>query len=70
MEHGWATARSELRRPACSVGIDVAKDHVDVAVQPGGAPGRVSHDAAGLAQVVARLDALAPVLVVLEASGG
>ncbi len=53
-----------------SVGIDVAKDWLDVAVQPGGEHWRVAQDAAGLAGLVARLDALAPALVVLEASGG
>jgi transposase len=52
------------------VGIDIAKQHLDIAVQPGGEHWRVPHDAAGLAQLVARLDALAPALVVLEASGG
>jgi transposase len=55
---------------ALYVGIDVAKDWLDVAVQPGGEPWRVGHDAAGLAALVARLDGLAPALVVLEASGG
>jgi transposase len=55
---------------ALYVGIDVAKDWLDVAVQPAGGPWRVGHDAAGLAELVARLDALAPTLVVLEASGG
>ena len=52
------------------VGIDVAKDWLDVAAQPGGAHWRVAHDAAGLADLVARLDGLSPALVVLEASGG
>jgi transposase len=52
------------------VGIDVAKDWLDVAVQPSGDHWRVAHDAAGLAELAARLDRLAPALVVLEASGG
>lgn len=52
------------------VGIDVAKDHLDVAVQPSGEQWRVPHDTAGLAQLAVRLDALAPALIVLEAGGG
>ena len=52
------------------VGIDVAKDHLDIAVQPGGEHWRVPHDPSGLTALVTRLDALAPALVVLEASGG
>lgn len=52
------------------VGIDVAKDHLDVAVQPSGEQWRVAHDTTGLAQLAVRLDALAPALIVLEASGG
>jgi transposase len=39
-------------------------------VQPAGEHWQVDHDAAGLAQLVTRLDGLAPTLVVLEASGG
>lgn len=54
----------------CFVGIDIAKSHLDVAAQPSGEHWRVAHDAAGLAALVARLEALAPALVVLEASGG
>ena len=57
-------------RTPLDIGSDGAKEQLDIAVQPGGAHGRVSHDAAGLAQLVPRLDALAPALVVLEASGG
>ena len=52
------------------VGIDVAKEMLDVALRPSGECWRVAHDAAGLEQLVARLQALEPVLVVLEASGG
>jgi transposase len=52
------------------VGIDVAKDYLDSAVQPTGEHWRVPHDPPGLTNLVTRLDALAPALVVLEASGG
>jgi transposase len=53
------------------VGIDVAKAHLDVAVRSGAATRwRVTYDDAGLTALVARLQALAPTLVVLEATGG
>ena len=52
------------------IGIDVAKDWLDIAVQPGGEHWRLAQTAAGLAELVARLDALAPGRIVLEASGG
>jgi len=51
------------------VGIDVCKDHLDVALRPGGRF-RVANDPAGHADLVARLLPLAPQLVVLEATGG
>jgi transposase len=52
------------------VGIDVAKDHLDVHVRPTDEVFRVSHDEAGLAALVDRLREVAPALVVLEATGG
>ena len=55
---------------SCWVGIDVAKAHLDVAVRPQGAHWRVANDAAGHAEVVRRLTPLAPMRVVLEATGG
>ena len=59
-----------MQRDLTYVGIDVAKDVLDVALRPAGERWRVAHDAAGLAQLVARLQALAPARVVLEATGG
>jgi transposase len=56
--------------PAAFVGIDVAKDHLDVAVRPAGDHFRLANDPAGLAALVARLRPTAPTLVVLEATGG
>jgi transposase len=53
-----------------TVGIDVAKARLDVAVRPSGAAWHVPNDEAGLAALVERLTALAPALVVLEATGG
>jgi transposase len=51
------------------VGIDVCKDHLDVALRPGAAF-RLANDPAGHAELVGRLLPLAPELVVLEATGG
>ena len=55
---------------ATVVGIDVAKDHLDVHLRPTDEAFRVSHDDAGFAVLLARLRAVTPTLVVLEASGG
>lgn len=52
------------------VGVDVAKDWLDVAQRPEGAPWRVSNDEGGIAALVERLVQLRPALVVLEATGG
>ena len=52
------------------VGIDVAKDRLDVAVRPTGDRWAVAHDDPGIATVVTRLRARPPALVVLEATGG
>jgi transposase len=54
----------------CFVGIDVSKDHLDVAVRPSGEAFRAGRDEPGLAHTVARLVAAGPALVVLEATGG
>jgi len=52
------------------VGIDVAKDRLDVHVRPGGEAFMVARDHEGLSSLVERLRGLAPALVVLEATGG
>ncbi len=52
-----------------TAGIDVSKGHLDVAARPGGAF-RVANDPAGIADLVGRLEAIGPSLVVLEATGG
>ncbi|HET8628892.1 MAG TPA: IS110 family transposase [Thermomicrobiales bacterium] len=52
------------------VGIDVSKSRLDVALRPEGQGWRADNDAAGIAALVARLDALRPALIVLEATGG
>lgn len=55
---------------AITVGIDVSKDHLDVAVRPGGATFVVERNAAGLDVLAGRLKELTPRLVGLEATGG
>lgn len=52
------------------VGIDVAKDHLDIALDPSGEVFRVNNDRQGRAELVKRLAALGPERVGLEASGG
>lgn len=54
----------------CFVGIDVAKARLDVAVRPAEEAWAAPNDEAGIEAVVDRLRALAPTLVVLEATGG
>lgn len=57
---------------ACAVyvGIDVAKESLDVAVRPTGQVWRAAQDEVGIADTVRRLQGLKPALVVLEATGG
>ena len=52
------------------VGIDVAKDTLDVAVRPTAETWTVSNDEAGITTLVTQLQTVAPTLVVLEATGG
>jgi transposase len=52
------------------VGLDVSKDQVDGYVQPSTERFTAGTDEAGLATLVSRVRALAPTLVVLEATGG
>lgn len=52
------------------VGIDVSKQHLDVAVRPQGRAWRVPNDETGVAQLVAQLREVGPSLIVLEATGG
>jgi transposase len=60
------------RSPAAPtfVGIDVAKDRLDVHLRPSDEAFALSRDDRGLQALVERLGALAPALVVLEATGG
>jgi transposase len=52
------------------VGLDVSKQRLDVAVRPLGRHFATPNDDRGITQLVKRLAALKPQLVVLEASGG
>ena len=52
------------------VGIDVSKAELEVCWLPQGGRLQVAREEVGLAQLVERLKALGPALVVLEASGG
>lgn len=55
---------------SCYIGIDVAKAQLDIAVYPSGRVWQVSNRPAGILELVVELQALAPDLVVLEATGG
>lgn len=52
------------------VGLDVSKDRLDVHVRPTGDSVAVAYDETGLATLLARVSALQPTLIVLEATGG
>src|SRR5918999_369301 len=52
------------------IGIDVAKAQLDVALRPTGERWAVGNDDTSIAALVARLQAVHPTLIVLEATGG
>jgi transposase len=52
------------------VGIDVSKAQLDIALRPTGQGWRVPNDDGGITVLVARLQAVDPTLIVLEATGG
>jgi transposase len=54
----------------CFVGIDVATAQLDIALWPTGERWAVANDDTGIAALVARLQAVPPTLIVLEATGG
>ena len=56
--------------PTCVVGLDISKAHIDVSVRPTEERWRADQTDAGRGQLVERLLAVAPVLVVVEATGG
>jgi transposase len=56
--------------PFLSVGIDISKDRLDVALAPLQERWQVPYTEAALAGLAERLRSLAPALIVLEATGG
>ena len=62
--------RCSMDQKPIYIGIDVAKAKLDLAVRPTGQEWQSPNTPEGIAQVVQRLQALAPTLVVLEATGG
>ena len=69
---GWATPIVfRLEAPIeCFIGIDVSQATFDIAALPDGECWTVTHGEHGLAVVAQHLVALAPLLIVLEATGG
>ena len=59
-----------MEQEAVYVGIDVSKNHVDVAVRPTGQTWTISNDESGILELVSRLKVLGPAIVVLESTGG
>lgn len=52
------------------IGIDVSKAHLDMAVRPQGEAWQADNTVEGISQLVAKVGQLAPVLIILEATGG
>jgi transposase len=68
--HGGTFRGISVNPQPCFIGIDVAKATLDFHALPSGELVRADNDPDGIAQLVARARALAPALVVLEATGG
>ena len=56
--------------PICTVGIDVSKDSLDIAVRPSGEFWSINHDPQQFPALIEKLTQLAPSRIVLEATGG
>jgi transposase len=59
-----------MSAPQIFVGIDVAKAQLDIALRPTGERWAVPNEDASIATLVTQLQAVCPVLIVLEATGG
>ena len=59
-----------MPEPPAYVGIDVAKDHLDIHALPSGAAWRATNAPEAIDALAGRLTALAPALIVMEATGG
>src|SRR5579872_2789540 len=74
MTQGWAvgsrTRKETEMGTGVFIGIDVAKDKLDIAVRPSADQWVAPHAEAEITPLVERLVALTPELVVLEATGG
>ena len=70
--HPARSGQSGVRRsaPQRLVGIDVAKAQLAMALRPTGERWAVANDDRGIGALVARLQAVQPTLIVLEATGG
>jgi transposase len=65
---GWA--REGAHMDSLYVGIDVSKESLDVAVRPGMEAWSEGNGPEGIGRLVEKLKGMAPMLVVLEATGG
>jgi len=52
------------------IGIDVSKNHLDVAIRPTEETYQVNNDEEGVAELVWRIQQISPALIVMEATGG
>ena len=59
-----------MKQEPIYVGINVSKSRLDVGVRPGSDGWSVAYDEAGISDLTARLQSLAPTTVLLEATGG
>ena len=59
-----------MKQAEIYVGIDVAKDRVDVAIRPGGDTWSADYDERGMSELVSCLRTVEPTAVLLEATGG
>ena len=59
-----------MKQEEIYVGIDVAKDRVDVAIRPGGDTWSADYDERGMSELVSCLRTAEPIAVLLEATGG
>ena len=59
-----------MKQEEIYVGIDVAKDRVDVAIRPGGDTWSADYDDRGMSELISYLQTAEPTTVLLEATGG
>ena len=62
--------RINMKQAEIYVGIDVAKDRVDVSIRPGGDTWSADYDERGMSELVSCLRTAEPTAVLLEATGG